>query len=167
MSAPRASAGAAFETSAYSLKALAGAIAPLMATANGDGPRRGSIVGLDFDASVAWPAYDWMGVAKAALESVARYLARDLGPQGVRVNLVSAGPISSPRPPGSPASRLSPTPGRTPPRWAGTASDAGAVADAAAFLLSDLGARDQRRDHPRGRRLPRGRGGGSGHARRQ
>ena len=52
-----------------------------------------SIVGLDFDATVAWPAYDWMGVAKAGLESTARYLARDLGPRGVRVNLVAAGPI--------------------------------------------------------------------------
>ena len=55
----------------------------------------GQLVGLDFDASVAWPVYDWMGVAKAALESVSRYLARDLGPQGVRVNLVSAGPLET------------------------------------------------------------------------
>src|SRR2546425_12642475 len=53
----------------------------------------GSVVGLDFDASVAWPAYDWMGVAKAGLESCARYLARDLGPRGIRVNLVAAGPL--------------------------------------------------------------------------
>jgi enoyl-[acyl-carrier protein] reductase I len=53
----------------------------------------GSIVGLDFDNRQAWPAYDWMGVAKAALESTARYLARDLGRQGVRVNLVCAGPL--------------------------------------------------------------------------
>jgi enoyl-[acyl-carrier protein] reductase I len=58
-------------------------------------PSGSSIVGLDFDASVAWPIYDWMGVAKAALESVNRYLARDLGPQGVRVNLVSAGPLGT------------------------------------------------------------------------
>ena len=71
---------------AYSLKALAMAVLPLM----NDG---GSIVGLDFDASVAWPGYDWMGVAKAGLESCARYLARDLGRQKVRVNLVSAGPL--------------------------------------------------------------------------
>jgi enoyl-[acyl-carrier protein] reductase I len=55
----------------------------------------GSIVGLDFDATVAWPAYDWMGVAKAALESTARYLARDLGPRAIRVNLVAAGPIKT------------------------------------------------------------------------
>ncbi len=78
----------AIEISAFSLKALAGAFAPLLEAAGSS-----SIVGLDFDASVAWPAYDWMGVAKAALESLARYLARDLGPRGVRVNLVAAGPI--------------------------------------------------------------------------
>jgi enoyl-[acyl-carrier protein] reductase I len=76
----------AVEVSAYSLKLLADAVTPLM-------PDGGSIVGLDFDASVAWPAYDWMGVAKAALESTSRYLARDLGPHGIRVNLVAAGPI--------------------------------------------------------------------------
>ena len=76
----------AIEVSAFSLKALAGATAPLME----DG---GSIVGLDFDATQAWPAYDWMGVAKAALESTARYLARDLGPRQIRVNLVCAGPL--------------------------------------------------------------------------
>jgi meromycolic acid enoyl-[acyl-carrier-protein] reductase len=76
----------ALHVSAYSLKALAVAALPLM-----DGG--GSIVGLDFDASVAWPGYDWMGVAKAALESCARYLARDLGEQRIRVNLVAAGPL--------------------------------------------------------------------------
>lgn len=76
----------ALHVSAYSLKALATSCVPLMK----DG---GSIVGLDFDASVAWPTYDWMGVAKAALESCARYLARDLGPAGIRVNLVAAGPL--------------------------------------------------------------------------
>jgi enoyl-[acyl-carrier protein] reductase I len=78
----------ALNVSAYSLKAVADAVAPLMV----DG---GSIVGLDFDASVAWPAYDWMGVAKAALESTSRYLARYLGPRGIRVNLVAAGPIKT------------------------------------------------------------------------
>ena len=88
MTAPAASAGAAFQTSAFSLKAIAAALAPLM-------PNGASIVGLDFDATVAWPIYDWMGVAKAALESVSRYLARDLGAQGVRVNLVSAGPLGT------------------------------------------------------------------------
>ena len=75
----------AFQVSAYSLKALAMAALPMMKPG-------GSIVGMDFDASVAWPAYDWMGVAKAALESTARYLARDLGPQGIRVNLMAAWP---------------------------------------------------------------------------
>ncbi len=80
----------AIEVSAYSLKTLAGAFLPLLEQA--DSP---SVVGLDFDATVAWPAYDWMGVAKAALESLARYLARDLGPSGVRVNLVAAGPLRS------------------------------------------------------------------------
>jgi enoyl ACP reductase len=77
---------AALQVSAYSLKALAMAALPLMTGG-------GAIVGLDFDASVAWPAYDWMGVAKAALESTTRYLARDLGQHGIRVNLIAAGPI--------------------------------------------------------------------------
>lgn len=76
----------ALHVSAYSLKALADVVRPHMT-------KGGSIVGLTFDGSVAWPAYDWMGVAKAALESTSRYLARDLGPSGIRVNLVSAGPI--------------------------------------------------------------------------
>ncbi|MFM8516197.1 MAG: enoyl-ACP reductase FabI [Actinomycetota bacterium] len=76
----------AVEVSAYSLKSLTMACLPLM-------DRGGSVVGLDFDATVAWPTYDWMGVAKAALESTSRYLARDLGSRGIRVNLVAAGPI--------------------------------------------------------------------------
>ena len=80
----------AIEVSAYSLKALAAGFLPLLERAGSS-----SIVGLDFDATVAWPAYDWMGVAKASLESLARYLARDLAPAGVRVNLVAAGPIRS------------------------------------------------------------------------
>jgi enoyl ACP reductase len=88
MTAPAQSAMQAFQTSAFSLKGLGAALAPLM-------PSGSSIVGLDFDASVAWPVYDWMGVAKAALESVSRYLARDLGPSGIRVNLVSAGPLGT------------------------------------------------------------------------
>jgi enoyl-[acyl-carrier protein] reductase I len=86
LDAPWSDVSVALQVSAYSLKALAVAALPLM------GPG-GSIVGLDFDNTQAWPAYDWMGVAKSAYESIARYLARDLGPQGVRVNLVSAGPI--------------------------------------------------------------------------
>jgi enoyl-[acyl-carrier protein] reductase I len=75
----------AVNISAYSLKLLAETFAPLMTAG-------GSIVALDFDARVAWPAYDWMGVAKAALESTSRYLARELGGQQIRVNLVAAGP---------------------------------------------------------------------------
>ena len=78
----------AVQVSAYSLKSLTMACRPLMS----DG---GSVVGLTFDATVAWPAYDWMGVAKAGLESCSRYLARDLGPEGIRVNLVSAGPLKT------------------------------------------------------------------------
>ena len=76
----------AVQVSAYSLKSLAVAALPMMTGG-------GSIVGLDFDASVAWPGYDWMGVAKAGLESCSRYLARDLGGKGIRVNLVAAGPL--------------------------------------------------------------------------
>ncbi len=79
----------ALRISTYSLKVLAKLCLPLMRSAGG-----GSIVGLDFDnGSQAWPAYDWMGVAKAALQSTCRYLARDLGPDAIRVNLVAAGPI--------------------------------------------------------------------------
>ncbi len=85
----------ALHVSAYSLKALVEAFLPLLVAAGEDGRPGASVVGLDFDASVAWPAYDWMGVSKAALESLARYLARDLGPQGIRVNLVAAGPVKT------------------------------------------------------------------------
>lgn len=76
----------AVHVSTYSYKALAMATLPLM-------PNGGSIVGLTFDATVAWPVYDWMGVAKAGLESASRYLANYLGDQGIRSNLVSAGPL--------------------------------------------------------------------------
>src|SRR5205807_6266942 len=86
----------AVHVSAYSLKALAEMALPLMkGGGSADGRGGGSIVGLDFDNTVAWPAYDWMGVAKSALESTARYLARDLGPDNIRVNLLAAGPIRS------------------------------------------------------------------------
>jgi meromycolic acid enoyl-[acyl-carrier-protein] reductase len=78
----------AVQVSAFSLKSLTMAALPLM-------PAGGSVVGLDFDASMAWPGYDWMGVAKAGLESCSRYLARDLGPQRIRVNLVAAGPLKT------------------------------------------------------------------------
>jgi len=78
----------AVHVSAYSLKSLTMACRPLL-------DQGSSVVGLTFDASVSWPVYDWMGVAKAALESTSRYLARHLGPEGIRVNLVSAGPLQT------------------------------------------------------------------------
>ena len=88
MTATWADVATAVQVSTYSLASLARAVLPAM----GD---NGSIVGLDFDATVAWPAYDWMGVAKAGLESCSRYLARELGPRGVRCNLVAAGPLKT------------------------------------------------------------------------
>lgn len=88
LATPAESAEAAFTTSAFSYKTLAVALLPLMREAGG-----GSLVTMDFDNSQAWPAYDWMGVAKSALQSVTRYLARDLGPHNIRVNAVSAGPL--------------------------------------------------------------------------
>lgn len=87
---PAESAQTAFLTSAFSYKTLAVAMQPLMEAAGG-----GSLVTLDFDNSQAWPSYDWMGVAKSALQSVTRYLARDLGASGIRVNAVSAGPLGT------------------------------------------------------------------------
>lgn len=132
LAAPRASAATAFETSAYSFKALAEALAPLMEEGGG------SLVGLDFDAAVAWPSYDWMGVAKAALESVSRYLARDLGPSGVRVNLIAAGPIRTAAASGIAGFQqlASGWPEQAPLGW--DVDDPAPVADAALFLLSDL-----------------------------
>jgi len=134
MDTPAASAELAFRTSAFSLKALAGGLLPLLRQANGSG---GSIVGLDFDATVAWPAYDWMGVAKAALESVNRYLARDLGPLGIRSNLVSAGPLRTLAAKGIPGFDLlaGAWERQAPLGWDPT--DATAVADACLWLLSD------------------------------
>jgi len=88
LTAPWEDVATALHISTYSFAALGRTLAPLLASAGG-----GSIVGLDFDATVAWPSYDWMGVAKAGLESCCRYLARDLGDQGTRVNLVAAGPL--------------------------------------------------------------------------
>src|SRR6266571_2108202 len=84
---PWESAAFAFRTSAYSLKALTTGLLPLMKE------QGGSVVSMDFDAQVAWPVYDWMGVSKAALESITRYLARYLGQYAIRVNCVSAGPV--------------------------------------------------------------------------
>lgn len=80
----------AIEVSAYSLKALVEALLPLLKVSG-----TSSVVGLDFDATVAWPGYNWMGVAKAALESLSRYLARDAAKDRVRVNLISAGPVKT------------------------------------------------------------------------
>jgi enoyl-[acyl-carrier protein] reductase I len=130
MTAPAESAKQAFQTSAFSLKALAGALEPLM------GPGS-SIVGLDFDASVAWPIYDWMGVAKAALESVSRYLARDLGPKGIRVNLVSAGPLGTVAARGIPGFEQLADLWRRQAPLGWDVSDPTPVARAICFLLSD------------------------------
>jgi meromycolic acid enoyl-[acyl-carrier-protein] reductase len=127
---PSESAVDAFRTSAYSYQALARHLAPLM-------KEGGSIVGLDFDASVAWPAYDWMGVSKAALEAVNRYLARELGPRGIRANLVSAGPIASPAASGIPGfdDLSGGWPDAAPLGW--DPDDPTPVARAVCFLLSD------------------------------
>lgn len=86
LDAPWEDVATAMHVSTYSLVSLARSLRPLLS-------EHASIVGLDFDATVAWPSYDWMGVAKAGLESAARYLAKELGPHGVRVNLVAAGPL--------------------------------------------------------------------------
>jgi enoyl-[acyl-carrier protein] reductase I len=130
---PVESAEMAFRTSAYSLKALAAGLLPLLE--QGEHP---SLVGLDFDATVAWPAYDWMGVAKAALESVNRYLARDLGPRGVRCNLVAAGPVKTMAAKSIPGFDLlaGAWDRQAPLAWDTT--DAGPVADACLWLLSGL-----------------------------
>ena len=134
MRTPPASAEAAFRTSAFSFKALAAALAPLLERSD----TGGSVVGLDFDASVAWPIYDWMGVSKAALEAVSRYLARELGPRGVRVNLVAAGPLGTVAASGIPgfeqiAGRWST---QAPLGW--DTNDPSPVAGAICFLFSDL-----------------------------
>jgi meromycolic acid enoyl-[acyl-carrier protein] reductase len=122
----------AFRTSAYSLRDLAAGMLPLMQE------RGGAIVSLDFDASVAWPIYDWMGVAKAGLESITRYLARDLGGNGIRVNTVSAGPMKTMAGKGIPGfDQIAESWGRRAPLgW--DLTDATPVGNAVAFLLSDL-----------------------------
>jgi enoyl-[acyl-carrier protein] reductase I len=128
---PSESAATAFQTSAFSYKSLGATLAPLMK----DG---GALVGMDFDASRAWPIYDWMGVAKAALEAVNRYLARDLGPSGVRVNLVSAGPLGTVAARGIPGFDTLAQAWRDQAPLGWDTGDAGPVADAILFLLSDL-----------------------------
>jgi enoyl-[acyl-carrier protein] reductase I len=128
----------ALHVSAYSLKALVEAFRPLLAAAGGEGRPGASVVGLDFDATVAWPAYDWMGVSKAALESLSRYLARDLGGEGIRVNLVAAGPVKTM------AARSIPGFAAFEETWADRAPlgwdvlDSDVVAKACVALLSDL-----------------------------
>jgi enoyl ACP reductase len=131
LDAPFADVATAMEVSAYSLKSLAVATLPLF------GPAGGSIVGLDFDARMAWPAYNWMGVAKAALESTSRYLARELGPRKIRVNLVAAGPVrtmAAKRIPGFSAFEDA-WDVRAPLGW--NIEDATPVAQSCAALLSD------------------------------
>ncbi|GIG28805.1 enoyl-ACP reductase FabI [Cellulomonas marina] len=120
----------ALEISAFSLKSLAVATQPLLT-------RGSALVGLTFDARYAWPVYDWMGVAKAAFESTARYLARDLGPEGIRVNLVSAGPIRTTAAKSIPgfAQMEGGWPDRAPLGW--DVSDPEPAARAVAALLSD------------------------------
>lgn len=131
---PVESAEMAFRISAYSMKSLAVGLLPLLEQA----PDGGSVVGLDFDATVAWPVYDWMGVAKAALESVNRYLARDLAPHGVRSNLVAAGPLRTIAAKGIGGfDQIAGMWGEQAPLpW--DLGDATPVADAALFLLSRL-----------------------------
>ena len=139
----------AVQVSAYSLKAITMAALPLM----GGG---GSVVGLDFDASVAWPGYDWMGVAKAGLESCARYLARDLGEKGVRVNLVAAGPLRTMAAKSIPGFErfedVWGSPGAARLEHQRPGADRAGLRGAAFRLVP----RDHRRDRPRRRRRARG-----------
>ena len=122
----------AFATSTYSYAALAGLLERLAPDPGG------SIVGLDFDAAGAWPVYNWMGVLKAALESASRYVARDLGPQGIRSNLVAAGPLHTRAAGGIPDfDRLtSAWEARSPMKW--DPHDPMPVADTVCFLFSDM-----------------------------
>src|SRR5438067_3397346 len=132
LSAPWESVETAFKTSAYSLKAMAQAFLPLMRE------HGGSIVTLDFDNSTqAWPVYDWMGVCKAALESVTRYLARDLGRHQIRVNALAAGPLRTMAAKGIPGfEKFESTWGqRSPLGW--NSEDRTPVAKMACVLLSD------------------------------
>ncbi len=132
LDAPWTSVATAFEISSYSLRTMAAAFVPLMPETGG------SVVALTFDARTAWPLYDWMGPAKAALEAIARYLARDLGRRHVRVNTVAAGPLETV------AARSIPGFETLKSAWALQAPlgwdsrDAGPVADACVFLLSDM-----------------------------
>jgi meromycolic acid enoyl-[acyl-carrier-protein] reductase len=128
--APWSDVATAMHISTYSLKTLADAFVPLM-------DRGGSIVGLDFDNQQAWPAYNWMGVAKSALQSLSRYLARELGPSGIRCNLVAAGPVRTMAAKSIPGFALfeDTWDGRAPLGW--DVNDAEPVARACVALLSD------------------------------
>ena len=132
LNTPWESVATAIQTSAFSLKAIAAGLLPLMQE------HGGSIVSLDFDGQVAWPIYDWMGVAKAGLEAVSRYLARDLGPKGIRVNTVSAGPLKTMAGKGIPGfEQIADTWARRAPLgW--DITDPTPVGRAIAFLFSDL-----------------------------
>ncbi len=132
LEAPWSSVATALQVSSFSLKTLAAEFVPLMTSSGG------AVVALTFDGSVAWPLYDWMGPAKAALEAVSRYLARDLGARGVRVNTVSAGPLETVAARSIPgfATLKDAWSGQAPLGW--DAADAGPVADATVFLLSDM-----------------------------
>jgi enoyl-[acyl-carrier protein] reductase I len=135
MTAPWDSVATAMQVSAYSMKTLAAELAPLMPERGAGG---GALVALTFDATVAWPLYDWMGPVKAALEAVVRYLARDLGPRGIRVNAVAAGPLETM------AAKSIPGFAGLKDRWSEQAplgwdsADSGPVADAVLFLLSGM-----------------------------
>jgi meromycolic acid enoyl-[acyl-carrier-protein] reductase len=131
LNTPYESAATAFHVSAFSLKTLAVGLLPVLADHDS------SVVTLDFDARVAWPVYDWMGVSKAALEAVTRYLARDLGPRRVRVNAVSAGPLRTMAAKGIPGFELFADvwERRAPLGW--DVTDATSVARTVLWLLSD------------------------------
>jgi len=131
LDAPWEDVAIAMQVSAYSLKSLAVAALPLMEGG-------GSVVGLDFDNTKAWPVYDWMGVAKSAFESTARYLARDLGPKGIRVNLVAAGPLRTVAAKSIPGFELfeEPWSSRSPLGW--DLKDPEPVAKSVCALLSDF-----------------------------
>lgn len=133
LTAPWDDVAKALHISAYSLKSLTVALAPLMRNAGS-----GSVIGLDFDASVAWPVYDWMGVAKAALESTTRYLARELGKDKIRVNLIAAGPYRTVAAKSIPGFQAVPDAyqARAPLGW--DVDDPDAVGRACVALFSDL-----------------------------
>jgi enoyl-[acyl-carrier protein] reductase I len=131
LDAPWADVATAVQVSTYSLKSLTSATLPLFGEAGG------SVLGLTFDATVAWPGYDWMGVAKAGLESASRYLARELGPRHIRCNLISAGPLRTMAAKSIPGFALfeDAWDGRAPLGW--NNEDMNPVARAAVALLSD------------------------------